>query len=361
MNKELGEKGETTVRVEVPRLHVPTVASEPQIYVQIAGEDGGREYGFGSQVVRMYVEYPDGRRDDLVVPADRMDPSKQLVIFRGRSGRGGQQITGANDGTATVGFYQFRNVPVGDGDAPVGIEVHVAIERSTWDAEQDDVLTEMELTVFNRGESAGPPVSVIGYPENNRTLFLTVPASAVRGGNFDIALRCKTPGHFITANGDDVVIISERQPFVVNLVKSLLVMWMMSLLIVIISVFTSTFLSWPIAVVLTLVLLTGRWAVNQLGDSLGSGMGNQIATNMGLQDPAMSRVVSQSVDGLTNLLKAIAQVLPDISAFAAVQDIERGLLVPMQVIMGSGQVLLIFGLPLLALAYVFLRYKEVAP
>lgn len=359
--KELSEKGDTTVRIEVPRTYVSTIANEPSVYVQVTGEDVGREYGFGPQVARMYIEYPDGRRDDLKSPADRLDESRQLAIFRGRSGRGGQQISGESDSTGSIGYFQFRGVQPDAATGRVGIEVHVAIERSSWEADQDDVLTELQLMVINRSTGASSPVIVKAFPENNRTLFLSVPAEVVEGGDFDIALRSITTGHFITANSDDVLIVAGRQPFVVNLFKSLFVMWMMSVLIIIISVFTSTFLSWPIAVVLTLVLLTGRWAVVQLGDSLGSGMGNQIATNMGIGDPSVSTAVAKSVDGLTSLLKGIANFLPDISKFSAIEGIQRGLIVPDLVIMQSGIVLVLFGLPLFALSYVFLRYKEVAP
>jgi len=362
--KELAEQGETTLKIEVPRLHVATLAAEPIVYMQIAGEEDGREYGFGPEIAKLYVEYPDGRREDFRSFRDKLDTTRQLAIYRGRTGRGGQQISGSSEGLGSAGFFQFRGVELSPEDDRVGVEVHLSIERSGFESDTDDVLTVMELTIINRSPSAqisAPVVVVTGYPENNRTLFLSVPYSAVAGGDFDVAVRSKTTGHFITANNDDILVVTARQPFIVNLFKSLLVLWMMSVLIIVISVFTSTFLSWPIAVVLTLVLLTGHWAVEQLGDSLGSGMGNQIATNMGMQDPAMARVVSQSVDGLASMLTTVAGFLPDISRFSAVADIERGLLVPPAVVLESAMVLALFGLPMLALAYVFLRYKEVAP
>ena len=38
-----------------------------------------------------------------------------------------------------------------------------------------------------------------------------------------------------------------------------------------VAIFASTFLSWPIAVVLTLVILLGHWGVAQLGDATAPG------------------------------------------------------------------------------------------
>jgi hypothetical protein len=54
-------------------------------------------------------------------------------------------------------------------------------------------------------------------------------------------------------------------------------------------------------------------------------------------------------------------VLPDISKFAAVEDIERGVTISMDRIRDPLLVLLTFGLPLLVISYVILRNKEVAP
>ena len=57
-------------------------------------------------------------------------------------------------------------------------------------------------------------------------------------------------------------------------------LWLLSMLVVIIAVFCSTFLSWPIAVVCTLVILLGHWGVEQLGDASLPGVGHNIATEM---------------------------------------------------------------------------------
>lgn len=361
VGKVLADSGTSTVRMEVPKVLVPQIFNQRRISIQILGEQPGREFGFGPRVVRMFVLHPDGREVDLSVPADRLFPDRQATILRGRQGRGGQQIDGAADGTGTIGYYRFRDVNITTTDENVGVEIRVAIERSGFDVEEDDIDTRMQLTVYNRRNPTEIAAQVTVIPESNRVLFTSIPAAALEGGNFDIAVRSMTNGHWITANGLDLLIVSGRQPFAFNLAKSLLVMWMMSLLIIITSIFCSTFLSWPIATVLTLVILLGRWVVVQLGDSLSSGMGNQVATSMGLRDAAVSRAVAQSVDGLTEMLRIVASVLPDISRFASIEDIERGMLVPANVLVESGGVLLMFGLPLVALAYIFFRYKEVAP
>jgi ABC-type branched-subunit amino acid transport system permease subunit len=146
-----------------------------------------------------------------------------------------------------------------------------------------------------------------------------------------------------------------------NLVKSLLILWMLSILVIIIAIFCSMFLSWPIAVVLTLFILLGHWGVLQLGDALAPGIGNQIATDLGLPTASQNKVVSESVEAMSRLLRTVSQVLPDIEQFSAIERIERGLTIPPDNLLSPLVVLVLFGLPMLVLSYVILRNKEVAP
>jgi hypothetical protein len=146
-----------------------------------------------------------------------------------------------------------------------------------------------------------------------------------------------------------------------NLAKSLLILWLMTLLVISIAIFTSTFLSWPIAIVLTLLILLGHWGVEQLGDTVAAGIGNQIATDWGIRDPASSKAVSRTVEALTSSMKMIASVLPDISRYSATDDLEQGLMIPGERLLDAVIVTFGFGIPLAVLAYVFLKWKEVAP
>ena len=155
--------------------------------------------------------------------------------------------------------------------------------------------------------------------------------------------------------------VRATQGFDFNLLKSLFIMWLMAILVITIAIFTSTFLSWPTAIVLTLVILLGRWGVQQLGDATQPGIGNLIATDMGFTDPNKAKVVSSVAEALAGGLNMLAKVLPDITQFAATEDIERGMVVPMSKLGDAAEVLICYGLATLALAYVRLTWTEVAP
>jgi hypothetical protein len=91
------------------------------------------------------------------------------------------------------------------------------------------------------------------------------------------------------------------------------------------------------------------------------GIGAQVVTDFGQKDPAKSRAVQETVEKLSWFLTGISTVLPDISKYAAVEDIERGVSIPWLKMKDALLVTLGFGLPLVLLSYVFLKNKEVAP
>ena len=93
-------------------------------------------------------------------------------------------------------------------------------------------------------------------------------------------------------------------------------------------------------------------------------MGNQVANDLfgpSAGAAARAKVVSQSVNALSSALKAFATILPDISQYAATEDIERGITIPAVKLKDAAVVTFGFGIPLVVLAYVLLRNKEVAP
>jgi ABC-type transport system involved in multi-copper enzyme maturation permease subunit len=359
----------TELLLPIPSKVLPALGSQRAVGVRIVGASRGRLYGLGKEAASIVVVGPDdknlldaaGKPRGFVGDRDYIEADRQRVSFRGRqSGRGGQQLTGSAARTGPVALLQYRNAPLPADTGPVGLEVHMAVERSGDNATQD-IPTIVEASFFNLANPSAAPVVLTAAPENNRLLFLTVPAAAVAGGNFDIQLRCLTDETWVTVSTGDVLLVSQRQPFAWNLFLSLSVLWLLSVLVVTTAVFTSTFLSWPIAVVLTLMLLLGRWLVEALGDSIATGIGNQFVTTMGVKGAAESQAISKSVEALAGLLRTLGAILPDIGVFAAMQDIERGMRVPLYVLLDSGLMVLIFGLPLLALSYLFLKYKEVAP
>ena len=149
--------------------------------------------------------------------------------------------------------------------------------------------------------------------------------------------------------------------FILNLVKSLFILWLLALLVVIIAVFSSTFLSWPVAIQLTLVILLSHWMVDQLGDALKPSAGRSTLQIFGVQNPTESFLISNGVDKLTAFLRIVSGLMPDVSKFPVIEDIERGVSIPAAKVGQALEVVFCYGIPMLVFSYVILRSKEVAP
>jgi ABC-type transport system involved in multi-copper enzyme maturation permease subunit len=287
----------------------------------------------------------------------RVSQSTGLAGFvAGREGRFGPELAGPGEQGTPVGVFSFRNLTV-RGDV-VPIELRFGVERTGDDSEFGE--TEAIVTVVNTTTgNVSAPIRVA--LESNRATFVNVPAAAFEQGSADVRVSLVSMDRSLGALQSSVTVVTSTHTFLFNLTKSLLSQWMLSILVVIIGLFCSTFVSWPIAVVLSVVMLMGRWAVNQLSDSLQPGIGAQIAQSIAADRFETARVVSSAFDGLARMLNLIANFLPDIDAFSTIHRLERMSAVGSEQLLTGLIVLVLFGLPMLTLAYVFLRNKEVAP
>ena len=80
-----------------------------------------------------------------------------------------------------------------------------------------------------------------------------------------------------------------------------------------------------------------------------------------MRSPAKAEAVRATVEKLSSFLNFISTILPDISRYSALEDMERGVAIPAERLRDALLVTLGFGLPLTLLSYVFLKNKEVAP
>lgn len=328
---------------------------------------------------------PDGSlKENAATIEPVIDPATKkpaLPIFRGGYSRYGQQLKGEEQ-NGMVAVYHFSNADKLSTDA-ANFEMRLGIDRGgTEGAEEEDTITQVSLQVRNSATGQLGKEQLI-KPETNRTAYFSFPKDEIAGGDFDLIIRCITPDHSIGLRPNGLAMVTDTGSFYGNLFKSLFIFWLLSVLVVAVAICCSTFLSWPIAVVLCVVILLGKWGVMQLGDSTKPGIGAQVANDFGFKDSAQAKVVDKSVETLAKLLNALAAILPDISQFPATEDIERGVSIPMSKVFGTwdywydaqGQrssfkfynfngafgEMAMFGIPLLLLGYVVLKNKEVAP
>jgi ABC-type transport system involved in multi-copper enzyme maturation permease subunit len=292
-------------------------------------------------------------------PADPSRPTPPLV--EAHRGRFGMQLRGKSGGGGSMAVFPFRGVEVRPaGGGTVTFEANIGIESAGEFDRAENVTPHMSLQVHNRStDRTTDPIDV--RVESNRVVPVSVPAEFVSGGDFDVYLRGFNDGVWYGVEKQSLSLVRSAQPFSLNLFKSLLILWLMAILVVSIAVFCSTFLSWPIAIVLTLFILLGHWGVSQLGEIAGAQIGAEVTQSLGLDNPTAARFVRGGVGFLTDFLTFVAQFLPDVSKFPVTDDIERGVSIPPATIGQAGWVLLGYGVPITLGAYMILRNKEVAP
>jgi hypothetical protein len=272
------------------------------------------------------------------------------------------QVRGRKEGEPSVAIYRFDGVKVPKGEnGKATVQVRLSVERGgDLDAAAGNIASKASVEVVSRDGTSSGQIAI--EPETNRINYVEVPVGCVDNGHFEVRIRSLTSGQDLGLEPDSVSLVSADVWFAWNLFKSLFILWMLSILIVVISVFCSTFVSWPIAVVLTLFILLGHWGVDELQDALDPGVGRSVAQDLGLSRKVIpSRLVESSVEGLASMLKFIAAFLPDASKFPATEDIERGINIPPAKMLGALGVVLGYGLPMMMLGYVILKNKEVAP
>ncbi|MDB5290264.1 MAG: hypothetical protein JWL69_1505 [Phycisphaerales bacterium] len=354
--KEAGK--ESSGHLEVAPEMVSRLINAGRFYVQVNARTPATQFGASERPVAFFVP----GSPLIFPPSDPSNPAHFAApMFYSFPGHGGMRLTGKADGKGPVATYRFRNVAVdAAGRDTVSLQINVGIDRTGEFDATTGSLSSATIEVVNRatGESSGP---IRFSPETSRVAPLDVPAKFVAGGNFDVLLRAMTPGQWLGVQNESISLVTADRSFVFNLAKSLFILWLLSLLVVIIAVFCSTFLSWPIAVVLTLLILLGHWGVDQLGDALKPGGARSTAAEFQFQDVSQTIIVSKSFEGLSAMLRFVSAFLPDVAKFPVMEDIERGVSIPPQKVASSVGVVLCYGLPLLVFSYVILRKKEVAP
>lgn len=355
--------------------------------LEITGVTPGYDYGVGKSPVSLMVLRLDPNNAGQPTPIVKVDSSETDSVqpepsqaggqlrseppgtrFYSRFGRLGMQVSGRppEEGDGPVAVYSFRGAELKPRDGKVTLQTKISIERP-GDLDADRYKSSIaSVTVRNIKTGAmSDPVQV--EPGTNRLIDIEVPVSAVEGGDFDVLIRGRTPGqylgvHGMTASVPSIAVVEADHWFIINLFKGLLILWLLTGLVVTISVFCSTFLSWPIAVILTVLLLMGRWGVNQLGDSLNPGASRTVVQDLfKTRDATKTQAMTDSLENLSAVLRNLAPFLPDVNRFPVMEDLDRGVSIPLPRLGRSLTELLMYGVPLLLLTYVILRRKEVAP
>ena len=321
--------------------------------------------GILPDVVRARIETPDGQTLATLEIADRGDP-RGHILARTYLGNFGLGLTGPEGEAAPpVGVLAFRDTDLGGLGETVGFEVVGRADPTGESVDMGDA-TRVRVEVYNlaSGQVEFGREAVV---ETGRVAYVEAPASSVAGGDFDLRITTLTRGQVVSVRGENLRLIVGTEPFWLNLLKVLAGQWLLAVLVSVAGLAFSTFVGWPIAATMVVILLSGRWLVGQLGGALGGGYGRSVADSVfgGAGDDGGSvagrEAVRVGADALAETLTTLTRFLPDVGAFGLGDAASLGLAADPAALGAAALTCLAYGLPLLALAYVVLRNKEVAP
>ena len=355
----------------LPPTQAETLFNHRIFFVRVSGASGKVNFLVGTNPVSCFVPQIEPGVLNVqapgateILPAPGRGASPEMLVFRGRMGlHFDQEMNGGKDAPGATADYAFMDAPAAQlvgGKIP--FQFSCEVDRSNSDvASGSEDPTRIAVSVVDDATKKITPLPQPIFVESRLPTFFGIPADSITTGSFHILLHCENDVQSIGLYPNSLQLVATHQMFELNLVKSLSIVWMMSILVVVLAVFCSTFLSWPIAIVLTVLLLLGHWGVDQVADSSGPGLGRQIVNDFKFTDAPIAAVVSKGVDSLTHALNLLSNVLPDTSKFDAIEDIEQGVSISREKLLAAMAVLAGFGIPTIVLAYVVLLGKEVAP
>ncbi len=342
------------------------------IYIAVWGLSPDYHYGIGGDDLRLELVDDDGdddHRNDLVLesfePSYPTGSARGSILFRTYLGTRGIGISGPEEEReGAVGVLAYRGTPAPSvrPDGTVGFEFEGNVERTGGILDEGDV-TRLQVQVVNATTGFASPPQII-EPETGRRIWFTVPAQAVAEGDFDLRFSTISRAHIVSVRADGIRYATGDVPYVFNLLKALLGQWLLSILVAACGLAFSTFVSWPIAVVLTLGVLSGRWVADQLGTAFDGRLGRGVVQQMfgdSSTDAAAQQVVETGFNALGTMFTTVTRFLPPLASFDTTPSFESGISVEWSQLGMAALVMIGFGLPLMTIAYVVVRNKEVAP
>lgn len=348
--------GQQPIQVPLSTQAAEHIVNARRFYVRVKGNSPGTRYAIDPANFAIVLATEAGQ---VAVQSKQFDPTAPAnIIVMGRATQNGQQVAGNVDGKGGIGVFTFSRPDLDVQGGEADFEFRSVIERDT-----DDLQAPMwaDFRVINQKTGQTSDVVRVAV-ESRRTAHFSLPVEYTKGGDFDVLVQAMSNDQWLSVRPGALRLSSVNHGFGLNLVKSFVILWLFSVLVIVVAIFCSTFLSWPIAFVLTLLILLGHWGVAQLGDLAKPGVGRQVVSDLFTgAAPAVAETLNRSVEGLGALLRVVSAILPDVSRFAAMADIEQGIAISADRIIDPLLVLALFGLPILTLSYVFFRNKEVAP
>jgi hypothetical protein len=274
--------------------------------------------------VSIEIVTPRSRMVGLIKPSEReqgmtigrLSPRRLQVLPRAEAVQR-FALSGTEPGTPPeVAEYRFQAIPFSR--LPAGDLVFLldfTVDKGS------PVGADTEAVVIASGAGKTRQIDVV--PSSRMGCFVRVPRELAADGSLVLQLRPRQPEDTFTLDANSVRLLARPTNFALNLFKSLLIIMLAAMVVVAIGVMASVFLSWPVALLLTNVVLVAGNMLQLVRGMLAKG------TQVLKPGDGQAAVFEQATNVfLSFTAQVVVRIVPDFTQFDSVAFISQGLNIP---------------------------------
>ena len=256
--------------------------------------------------------------------------------------------------------------------APLRLEMTFTIYRTTKGRVGEPVFAELEVTNPRTNQ---PPYRNVFPIREYYTNTQYLPSSYLVGslGSLQCKVRCISPTQYLGMAESDFYILAESGNFGQNFMRGLFGIWLQAMVLTAVGVFAGTFLSWPVALLMTIAFfVAGHAAFSILRDFfmqtvIGGGpfesLFRLVAHDNQVTELAATPavIVCKSLDSLVMPVMArLVYLIPNLAALDVTNTVAEGYAVGWNQMFDNTLVALAYAVPFSIAGYFILKNREVA-
>jgi ABC-type transport system involved in multi-copper enzyme maturation permease subunit len=257
----------------------------------------------------------------------------------------------------------------------IPIEMTFNVFRTTKGVLGEDVNASLVVRNVNRPNDPDAEVRRLFGVKEYYSRRETFPARVLVGseGRVHITVQCQTPTQFLGMSEDDLYVLANQGPFETNYLRGLAGVWIQALVMTAVGLFAGTFLSWPVALLLTLATYLGgqiafgfleQFASNQIPGGGPFESLIRLLTHENLSTdlaPTAGVVAAQTLDRFFSpIMSSLIYVVPNLNAMDVSDTVASGFAVTGSALLDHVLLGLGYALPFTVAAYYILKHREVA-
>jgi hypothetical protein len=348
------------------------------------------------------IEDYQNRRGDLMVRTQAAEqakgrpdlPASESSRLTTTISRNLEEVKGLDAQIASMSARSAELLTRADADEAAGKgEDADKIRREERTLHSADVPAEMTFSVYRTtkgvvGDPVYASIQAVNPITNARyedtfpireyyTNKLTLPASILAGsqGALRIEVRCLSPTQYLGMAESDLYLVAPSGTFGWNFLKGLFGVWLQAMVLTAIGVFAGSFLSWPVALLLTIAFfVAGQMAFGFLQEFAlkalqmqGGGPFESLIRLLSHENlvndlsPTMAVVVAKTLDSLVlPVMSRLVYIVPNFTALDVSNTVADGYAVGGRLLLENTLMALAYTLPFTIAGYFILKNREVA-